>query len=101
MNADAALAGAAWQVLQAPDGSVAAIGDMLDMDENTHVVTGEIKIAFLRAARSNKRGSRGTVLKSGKKLSFCEAEVWSTGAEGRVLIAKASTSMIHIPEEQG
>ena len=63
-------------------------------DQN--VVTGEIKISFLRPAKGEELYARGYVLKSGKKINFCEAEVWSIEDQERVLVAKASTSMITI-----
>ena len=70
------------------------------VDKDTHVVTGEIKVSFFRPAKGKELKSIGTVIKTGTKLSFCEAEVYSVD-NGNILIAKASTTMIHIPLDQG
>lgn len=64
------------------------------------VVTGELKISYLNVGKGSKIFARGWVLKQGKKMSFCEAEVWSVEGEQRTLIAKASTTMVTIfPED--
>lgn len=65
--------------------------------EDHHVVTGEIKISYLNPGVGGELHAIGWVLKSGKKIQFCEAEVYDIRPTGRVLIAKASTSMIVIP----
>ncbi len=62
--------------------------------EDHHVVTGEIKISYLNPGLGRQLRSVGWVLKSGKKLQFCEAEVYDVRDEGEVLIAKATTSMV-------
>ena len=62
--------------------------------EDHHVVTGEIKISYLNPGKGNQLKSVGWVLKSGRKLQFCEAEVYDLRDEGEVLIAKASASMV-------
>ena len=69
--------------------------------EDAHVVTGEIKISYLRPGIGQKLTSIGRVLKPGKSISFCEAEVWSHEENEKVLIAKATTSMVIIPLSQG
>ena len=68
--------------------------------ENSHVVTGEIKVSYLRAGRGSKIKAVGKVIKPGRNMSFCEAEVWSSENGSEVLIAKASTSMVNIPLEK-
>ncbi len=68
--------------------------------EDHHVVTGEIKISYLSPSTSKKVFSKGWVIKPGKKLHFCEAEIWEEREEGLKLIAKASSSMAVIfPED--
>lgn len=62
--------------------------------EEYNVVTGEIKVSFLNPGLTDKIYARGWVLKSGKKLSFCEAEVWEVLNDEKRLLAKATTSMI-------
>lgn len=61
--------------------------------ESNHVVTAELKISYLQRGRGQKLHAIGTVLKAGKKLSFCESEVWSIHNGDRKLIAKASATM--------
>ena len=68
--------------------------------EDQHVVTGEIKISYFAPGMGQKLHAKGWVVKQGKKMSFCEAEVWSVNEGKRTLIAKASTSMVTIfPED--
>ncbi|MEL7005811.1 MAG: PaaI family thioesterase [Bacteroidota bacterium] len=65
-----------------------------------HVVTGELKISYLNPGIGQKLHAIGYILKQGKKINFCESEIWSVNNEERTLIAKASTSMITIfPED--
>jgi uncharacterized protein (TIGR00369 family) len=61
-----------------------------------HVVTGEIKISYFAKGDGDTLKAKGKVIKAGKRLNFCEAEVYSINAEKETLIAKASTSMITI-----
>jgi len=61
-----------------------------------HVVTGEIKISYFAKGDGDTLKAKGRVIKAGKRLNFCEAEVYSIKAEKETLIAKASTSMITI-----
>lgn len=68
--------------------------------EDHHVVTGDLKVSYLNPGRGERLVARGWVLKQGRKINFCESEVWAyTGNEG-ILIAKASASMVTIfPED--
>lgn len=59
-----------------------------------HVVTGEIKISYFKKGMGSLLRARGTVIKPGKRLNFCEAEVYSVEENAETLIAKASTTMI-------
>ena len=69
--------------------------------EDQHVVTGEIKISYFAPGRGGKLYAKGWVVKQGRKVNFCEAEVWSVNGEKKTLIAKASTTMVTIfPEDK-
>ena len=61
-----------------------------------HVLTGELKISYLRAARGQRLFALGWVIKSGKHINFCEAEVYAQSHGRRTLVAKATTTMITI-----
>lgn len=68
--------------------------------EDQHVVTGEIKISYFAPGRGEKLHAIGWVVKQGKKMNFCESEVWGIRGEERTLIAKATTTMVTLfPED--
>lgn len=68
--------------------------------EDHHVVTGEIKISYFSKGKGDRLHAIGKVIKQGRKLNFCEAEVWCLDGEKRTLIAKATTTMATIfPED--
>ena len=71
------------------------------VNKESHVVTGEIKVSFFSAAHGPVLKAVGKVLKAGRKVVFCESEIYDV-IEGKPLklVAKASTSMIVIPENQ-
>ena len=50
------------------------------------VLTAEMKISFLRAARGNSIQAKGYSIKSGRKIHFCECDIFSD----EILVAKAS-----------
>lgn len=60
------------------------------------VVTGEIKISYLNPGIGEKLLARGWVLKQGRKLNFCEAEVLAFNNGEEKLVAKASATMVTI-----
>lgn len=65
-----------------------------------HVVTGELRVSYLSPGRFSRVEAIGWVLKPGKKLHFCEAEIWGVDGEKRKLLAKASSVMAVIfPED--
>lgn len=64
--------------------------------EDQKVVTGEIKVSYFARGEGDKLKAIGTVLKPGKKINFCEAEVYSVKDGSEKLIAKATTSMITV-----
>jgi uncharacterized protein (TIGR00369 family) len=65
-----------------------------------HVVTGELKVSYLNPGIGNWVEAKGYVLKQGRKIYFCEAEIWTHQAGGNVLVAKASTTMIVVSAEE-
>ncbi|GAB2537957.1 PaaI family thioesterase [Rufibacter soli] len=67
---------------------------------NQHVVTADLKISYLRPGVGQALLAKGWVLKQGKKLNFCEAEIFSIDGLGQKnLIAKASATMAVLPPE--
>ncbi len=60
-----------------------------------HVVTVELKIAYLHPGVGTALRGIGTVLKAGKTLTFTEAEIWcARDGQPDLLIAKASATMM-------
>ncbi len=72
---------------------VAGFAAYTTVPADCHVVTAEIKISYFKAGMGEKLHAIGYVIKRGRKLNFCEAEVWSVSGEKRDLIAKATTTM--------
>lgn len=68
--------------------------------KNHHVVTAELKVSYFRPGVGDKLIARGSVIKQGRKLNFCEAEVFVVnGDEAPLLIAKATTTMATLRPE--
>ncbi|MEQ8520094.1 MAG: PaaI family thioesterase [Cytophagales bacterium] len=68
--------------------------------EDFHVVTAELKVSYFAPGIGEKAFAFGRVLKSGKKLNFCEAEIYIENKGKRKLIAHATSTMASIlPEE--
>jgi uncharacterized protein (TIGR00369 family) len=65
--------------------------------ENLDVITVDNKISFLRPASGPNLFCRAEVLRAGRSLVFVEAEVLDERAEGRVMVAKASSTLAVIP----
>ncbi|WP_026464747.1 PaaI family thioesterase [Adhaeribacter aquaticus] len=64
------------------------------------VVTAELKVSYLNPGIGTKLLAKGWVLKQGKNLNFCEAEVFCINKDNvAVLIAKASASMATVSPE--
>ena len=53
------------------------------------VVTSDLKVSYLNPGVGTRMRAIGWVLKAGRRLHFCEAEVWCDD----VLVAKASATM--------
>lgn len=64
--------------------------------QNQYVVTGDLKISYLNPAISPRIQAIGRVLKQGKMLTFCEAEVWAVNENTKVLCAKATAVMVNM-----
>ncbi|WP_162054801.1 PaaI family thioesterase [Pontibacter pamirensis] len=61
------------------------------------VVTAELKVSYLNPGVGEKLWAKGYVIKSGRRLSFCEAEVYVIKEDHEpLLIAKATTTMATI-----
>ncbi len=58
-----------------------------------NVVTIEIKISYFKVGKGDKLKAIGRVIKPGRKVHFCESEVYVWQKDKWELIAKASTSM--------
>ena len=65
--------------------------------EDRDVITIENKISFLRPATDPVLFCRAEVLRAGKTLIFAEAEVLAERKEGRIIVAKASSTLSVIP----
>ena len=61
------------------------------------VITVENKISFLRPATGEELSCRAEVLRAGKNLVFAEAELSMKSEKGKVLVAKASSTLAVIP----
>ena len=62
--------------------------------EKQHTVTAEIKISYFKKAVGRRLRAVGTVVKPGRSMHFCEAEVFCEEDDGtEVLVAKATTTM--------
>jgi len=68
--------------------------------EDHHVVTGELKVSYLNPGIGQQLHAVGWVLKGGRKMNFCEAEVYAINNGKPLLVAKATTTMATIfPED--
>jgi uncharacterized protein (TIGR00369 family) len=61
---------------------------------NQHTVTAEIKISYFRPGVGKKLEAIGRVIKPGRNIHYCEAEVYCYDSQNvKILIAKATTTM--------
>ena len=67
------------------------------MAEDCDVITVENKISLLRPASGSDLTCRAEVLRAGKNLVFVEAEIIADGDHGKVMVAKASSTLAVIP----
>ena len=68
---------------------VAGFAGITLIPDNFGLVTSDLKISYLHPGVGQRLKAIGWVLKAGRRLQFCEAEVWCDG----LLIAKASATM--------
>ncbi len=68
---------------------VAGFAGVTLIPDHFGLVTSDLKISYLHPGVGQKLKAIGWVLKAGRRLQFCEAEVWCDG----LLIAKASATM--------
>ncbi|MBR7722880.1 PaaI family thioesterase [Hymenobacter properus] len=68
---------------------VAGFAAVTLVPDNFGVVTSDLKISYLHPGVGRQIKAIGWVLKAGRRLHFCEAEVWCD----ELLIAKASATM--------
>ena len=69
------------------------------VEKHNHVVTAEIKVSYLNPGLGDKLIAKGWVIRQGRSLNFCEAEIYSISGNVEKLIAKASTTMATITPE--
>ena len=87
-------------------GAIATVCDLVAgfaayslVNSNEYVMTVELKISYLNPGIGQIISARGTVLKTGSRLHFCESEVYTTGdGQEPKLIAKATATMITLPK---
>lgn len=58
-----------------------------------HIVTADLRVSYLNPAVSAVIYAKGMVIKAGKRLHFCEAELWTETDGQRLIVAKASSTM--------
>jgi uncharacterized protein (TIGR00369 family) len=61
--------------------------------EGTWAITADLKTSLLRAAKGDRLVCEAWVIKSGRSLSFTEAEVYVESGADRTLVMKASATM--------
>lgn len=62
--------------------------------ENDHTVTAEIKVSYFNKGLGTRLRAVGRVVKPGRNMHFCEADVFCIQDDGtEILIAKATTTM--------
>ncbi len=68
---------------------VAGFAGVTLLPDNVGLVTADLRVSYLHPGIGQQLRAVGWVLKAGRRLQFCEAEVWCDG----LLIAKASATM--------
>jgi uncharacterized protein (TIGR00369 family) len=63
---------------------------------NEKVVTVDLRISYLNPGIGSKLKAKGSVLKRGAKLIFCESEIFIFNNNNWTLIAKSSSTMARI-----
>lgn len=71
------------------------------VEPNVHVVTADLRVSYLSPGIGEKAIAEGRVIKSGRKLNFCEAEIKVLKDGKSKLIAHATSTMASIlPNEK-
>jgi uncharacterized protein (TIGR00369 family) len=65
-----------------------------DLDENTGITSVDLKLNYLAPVKEGKLIARGKLIKLGKTLGLCEAEI--TNGDGR-MIAQGTSTLIVLP----
>lgn len=58
-----------------------------------HTVTAEIKVSYFAKGRGSRLRAVGRVVKAGRMMHFCEADVYCSDGGDETLIARATTTM--------
>ncbi len=79
---------------------VAGFAAVSVVQEGDEVVTAEIKVSYYNPAVTDKLFAKGWVEKQGRKMNFCEAQLWEMRNGEKVVVAKATTTMATISKEE-
>lgn len=63
------------------------------VEENQRVVTAELKNSFFKPGKGDYLIGKGTVVKAGRQMMFCESEIFAETNGERTLIAKSTSIM--------
>jgi len=69
------------------------------LKRNQNIVTVDLRVSYLNPGLGNKLFAKGFVIKAGRKLFFCEAEIWMKDKNKKLLIAKSSGTFAVIEPE--
>ncbi|WP_284616897.1 PaaI family thioesterase [Aquabacterium humicola] len=72
-------------------------GDAGNPGRSGYVVTAELKVSLLRAAKGGRLRCVARVLKTGRQIVFTESEVWCDDGQREQLVAKLSGTMAVVP----
>jgi uncharacterized protein (TIGR00369 family) len=89
-------------------GVVAAVADsacgyaaLTLMDEESAVLSVEVKLNLLAPAAGNRFAARGRVVRSGRTLTVCRADVFATDADGERHVATMLATMMAVRGRAG
>ena len=61
--------------------------------EGQVVLTADLRLSYLNPGQGDKITAKGFVIKAGRKMIFCESEVYCENKGKQIMIAKASATM--------
>jgi uncharacterized protein (TIGR00369 family) len=64
-----------------------------------HVLTGDLRIAYLNPGIGTYLFARGYAIKAGRKIVFTEAEIYRTAGDEKIPVCKASATMVLVAPE--